>query len=95
MKSHDFPFVCWGFQKLSHHQDTIANKKQPKDFASSQKCQNVTLYNVGSEAMHVGALWKMENGSNENTNGSYESTKKRRMAQKAADGRRDKAAADE
>ena len=49
----------------------------------------------GSEAMHGGALWKMENGSNENTNGSYESTKKRRMAQKAADGSRDKAAADE
>ena len=33
MKSHQFPFVRWAFFKLSHHQDTITNKKTAQAFS--------------------------------------------------------------
>ena len=42
MKSHHFPFVCWGFQKFIR--TLLPTKKQHRDFACPQKCQNLTLY---------------------------------------------------
>ena len=42
-KSHHFPFICRSFQKFSHNQDTIPDKKeQPRDINFPKKSAKIT-----------------------------------------------------